>query len=228
LKTVLFICTGNTCRSSMAETLFKALIYEEGIKDIKVVSAGLSAFTGDKASPNAIQVMNEMGLDLSNHRARSLEPSLINEADIILTMTQRHKSQVIAMYPQAADKTYVLKEYIQDREFIRELAQERDQLCNIILDKRKKFLEEHQRELQAIEEKRRKLEEQLQHIEEELRMYEWRLANSVKQETRRLEEIRRQARSMDISDPFGQPIKVYKECAQELKDALNKLIEKLP
>lgn len=227
MKKILFICTGNTCRSSMAEVLFKKLTKEKGIEDIKVISAGLSAFTGDKASPNAIQVMKEMGLDLSNHRARSLEPSLINEADLILTMTQGHKLQLIDLYPQAADKTYVLKEYIEDREFLRELAHERDQLCNMILDKRKKFLDEYGDELQAIEEKHRKLKNQLQHVQEELRMYEQRLANSIKQETHRLEEIRSQVRSMDILDPFGQSVKVYKECARELKKALEVLITKL-
>ena len=84
----------------MAETLFKALIYEEGFKDIKVFSACLSAFTGDKSSPNAILVMNEMGLDLSNHRARSLEPSLINEADIIANMTQRHGRRLLPYIPK--------------------------------------------------------------------------------------------------------------------------------
>ena len=111
MTTVLFVCTGNTCRSPMAEALFKDLAKKKGISSVKAVSAGLAAIAGDKATPQAIEVMKRRGIDLSGHRARNVDASLIGEADLILTMTHRHKSVLSSMYPQAASKIHVLREY---------------------------------------------------------------------------------------------------------------------
>lgn len=109
--TVLFVCTGNTCRSPMAEALFKDLAKKKGISSVKAISAGLAAVEGDKATPQAIEVMKRRGIDLSGHRARNVDASLIEEADLILTMTRRHKSILSSMYPEAVSKTHVLRAY---------------------------------------------------------------------------------------------------------------------
>ena len=111
-KTILFVCTGNTCRSSMAAALFKNLIEQSGDgKAIKILSAGTAAFEGQRASPNAIAVMDEKGVDLRGHRAAVLTREKIMQSDLILTMTNSHKNQVIKIAPEAAGKTYTLKEY---------------------------------------------------------------------------------------------------------------------
>jgi len=109
LKTIVFVCTGNTCRSSMAEALFKEMIKDR--KDIKVKSAGIWALNNSSASYNAIKVMEERNIDLTGHRATALTREILEEADLILTMTKNHKEEILKVMPEIRDKVYTLKEY---------------------------------------------------------------------------------------------------------------------
>lgn len=88
--TVLFVCTGNTCRSPMAAALFKRLIRERGRADIRVESAGLAA-DGSPATAQAAAVMAEWGEDLSGHRSQQVTAELLEEADVICVMTPSHR-----------------------------------------------------------------------------------------------------------------------------------------
>ncbi|MCT4607167.1 MAG: low molecular weight protein arginine phosphatase [Marinisporobacter sp.] len=114
MKIILFVCTGNTCRSTMAEGLFKKMLEDLGekTKGIKVISAGTAALKGQKASKNAVRAMDEKGINLKDHRATFVTKELTQEADLILTMTSNHKKQLVYMEPKAKEKTYTLKEYI--------------------------------------------------------------------------------------------------------------------
>ncbi|MCU0616157.1 MAG: low molecular weight protein arginine phosphatase [Gemmatimonadaceae bacterium] len=91
---VLFVCTGNTCRSPLAEVIARAAARERGLSDLVVSSAGTSAWDGASASDGSLLVALEHGLDLASHRARTLSPSVIETADLILTMGPSHLERV--------------------------------------------------------------------------------------------------------------------------------------
>ena len=112
---ILFVCTGNTCRSPMAEALMKEIAEEKGL-DIKVKSAGTFALDGQEASEEAIQVMEEEGIDISNHRANIIHRNLVEEADLILTMSRSHKQQLLSKYDFIKGKVFTLKEYAHSQE----------------------------------------------------------------------------------------------------------------
>ena len=110
MKNVLFVCTGNTCRSPMAEAWLRHLCKQDGL-DWTVRSAGLDAFAGDEASLHAQEVIREAGGDLSHHAARRLTAYLADEADLIAVMTASHRRRLIAQVPEAADKTFLLMHF---------------------------------------------------------------------------------------------------------------------
>jgi len=105
---ILVVCTGNICRSPMATALLRAELVEMEIRGIMVSSAGTHALVDAPASAFAIQVAENNGLNLLHHRARLLTPELIRHSDLILVMEHRHRDQVVAMAPEAAEKTFLL------------------------------------------------------------------------------------------------------------------------
>lgn len=104
---ILFVCTGNTCRSPMAAGLMNKIAIEEYL-DVRIESAGLFAAEGSPASDEAIEAMKKYDVDLSDHRAKQITPELIEKSDVILTMTAAQK---MLLSEVAGDKTYTLCEY---------------------------------------------------------------------------------------------------------------------
>lgn len=86
---VLFVCTGNTCRSPMASAILNQLANEKKLA-VRSSSAGLAAFPGDEASENAVKALSEIGIDLSSHRSRPVNPYLLSESDYIIGMSPNH------------------------------------------------------------------------------------------------------------------------------------------
>jgi glycine hydroxymethyltransferase len=109
MKTILFVCTGNVCRSPMAEGLFRHAVKGRG--DYRVLSAGVGAIDGQAPSPNAVRAMREIGIDIGHQRSRMLTGDLVGQADYIFGMTHSHVDSVILLYPQAAEKTFLLREF---------------------------------------------------------------------------------------------------------------------
>ncbi len=114
---VLFVCTGNTCRSPMAEVLFRHLLSQElGVEEdkllergVSVLSAGLATAHGLPASPDACQLMQEAGLDLSTHQSQPVTPQLLSIADFVITMTKTHQESILARFPVHAERIQLLR-----------------------------------------------------------------------------------------------------------------------
>lgn len=111
IKSVLFVCTGNSCRSVMAEGLLKKRLKELGKNDIAVRSAGIRAADSLSPTKETIEVMKAEGVDMGGFKSAGITDAMIDEADLILVMSELHKHEVLRRVPAAASKTFLLKEY---------------------------------------------------------------------------------------------------------------------
>lgn len=107
---IMFICTGNICRSAMAHVMLEDKAKKQN-KDIQVYSCGVYAQNGDISTDEAIETMEEYGIDLKKHRATNIRSSKIEDMDIILCATTAHKNNVKNMYPKLSNKVFTMKEY---------------------------------------------------------------------------------------------------------------------
>jgi len=108
---ILFICTGNTCRSPMAEGYFRSLVENEGIFGVQISSAGTYASDGDPPSSHSVKALKEYGVDISDQRSSRLSSELIENADLIIAMTASHRMFVGQIDATAIIKTKLLGEY---------------------------------------------------------------------------------------------------------------------
>jgi protein-tyrosine-phosphatase len=113
---ILFVCTGNTCRSPMAELLCRKMLARrlncpiDEIEDhgASVISAGLAATLGGRAAPEAVQTLADLGLDLDAHETQPLTEKAVRHADVIYAMTRSHREAIVAQWPTAAERVEVL------------------------------------------------------------------------------------------------------------------------
>jgi len=113
---ILMVCTGNTCRSPLAEVLARRRLARRlGCQDeeleargVMVLSAGVAAMPGGRASPLAVQTAAELGLDLSRHETQPVSASLVRQADVIYVMTRAHRDALLVQWPEAAERTWLL------------------------------------------------------------------------------------------------------------------------
>jgi protein-tyrosine-phosphatase len=109
VKQIVLVCTGNTCRSPMAEALLRRKLEERGVEAVAISSAGTGAWDGAPASEGAYLVALEHGLDLSSHRARLLTREVVGTADLVLTMARHHLARAEQL--GAAGTAHLLGEF---------------------------------------------------------------------------------------------------------------------
>ena len=123
---ILFVCTGNTCRSPIAEGLFRKLAAQEGLP-CEVRSAGVSAWDGSPISAHSKQVLQARGVS-DRLTSSSITGEAVSWADLILTMTTGHKEALIRRYPEVVEKVYTLKEFAEDDPSVAEAISYRQRL----------------------------------------------------------------------------------------------------
>jgi len=116
-RKILFVCTGNNCRSPIAEAMFRDMLAKDpvlGEAGIKVRSAGIRTSALYSKTEETIAVMKERGLNIESHSSRPVSSRLLHNADLILTMEHGQKLAILARYPELEDRTFLLSEYAGD------------------------------------------------------------------------------------------------------------------
>jgi len=114
---VLFVCTGNICRSPMAEQMFQQMVTKENLP-VRVASAGVAAMTGEQMTAEAQQAMTSRGYKVHNHTAQDLVPGMLEEADLVLAMTLEHRSEIARMLPKVSRRSFTLDEFARLASFL--------------------------------------------------------------------------------------------------------------
>lgn len=107
---VLFVCTGNLCRSPMADGLMRHALEERGCEEVEVISAGTWAYRGSPATPEAVETVRKRGVDLSEHRSQPIELDDLHSADVIVAMTSVHVRELASLAPEIVDRIVMMKE----------------------------------------------------------------------------------------------------------------------
>ena len=111
VKTILVVCTGNSCRSVMAQGLLQQAFARAGLESIRVESAGVFAIDGMEPTRETLRVLLEAGIDAAQHRARSLTAHMVDNADLILVMESFQAEEILRRVPSVRAKVHLLKTY---------------------------------------------------------------------------------------------------------------------
>jgi protein-tyrosine phosphatase len=112
MASILVVCTGNICRSPMAEGFLRRSLASRGATPIDLTSAGTHGWDGSGATPESVEAAAERGADISAHQARRLDTDLLESADLVLAMSAEHRDAATALAPAAAPRAFTLKELV--------------------------------------------------------------------------------------------------------------------
>jgi protein-tyrosine phosphatase len=111
---ILFVCTGNVCRSPMAQSMLRHRLRDrlgDGAGEFEIASAGTGALVGEPIEPHAVKALADLGVDADECEGRNVSEQLLDEADLILTATKQHRSQVVSAMPTVVRRTFTIKEF---------------------------------------------------------------------------------------------------------------------
>lgn len=114
---VLFVCTGNICRSPMAEQMLQQMVAKENLP-VRVASAGVAAMIGEQMTVEAQQAIASRGYKVNSHAAQDLVPGMLEEADLVLAMTLEHRSEIARLLPKVSRRSFTLDEFARLASFL--------------------------------------------------------------------------------------------------------------
>lgn len=222
---ILFVCSGNTCRSAMAEGIAKQIIQSDPERYCKILVASAGTYTTDgvSASPLAQEVCGEHGIALEHFTAKQVTPALLTEADLVLAMTGSHKKLLNTLAPQAMDKIYLLKEY-EYGEDVNALNVRLGKLFEEYNTVRENFVKGHQEEMAKLDKLSAEDPEAAQALFEELN---GELTLALEEMDQEINTLHEKLQTLEVPDPFGGDKAEYEACYQVLAASIKAIFERL-